>query len=328
MRGRCLAARSSRIGRGRSVVVVAALCMRPARSSVTRSRALVSSPARSFPCVRGARASTPARAARCCWRDRRRRSARPAPRVARARDWSRATRADRRGDADAADGRHRRGSAGGIPATPARRAGGAARRRRRRRRRGRRRRRPEVNYRRAGHRRRSRAVINPALICFVAWLVPGAGHLWQGRRQKGLVFLVAIPLMFAIGLWLNGRLFPFELSQPLVALAAFATWATACRTSSRSVLGLGQGRRDRGVVRVRQHVSDRGGAAQHARRARRLRHRDGPQVMTSHLGLLILFALFVSTVFAVLMRDSRASRCASALRLFGGFVGAASCSAG
>ena len=29
--------------------------------------------------------------------------------------------------------------------------------------------------------------------------------------------------MFAIGLWLNGRLFPFELSQPLVALAALAT---------------------------------------------------------------------------------------------------------
>ncbi len=28
--------------------------------------------------------------------------------------------------------------------------------------------------------------------------------------------------MFACGLWLEGRLFPFEFSQPLVALAAFA----------------------------------------------------------------------------------------------------------
>lgn len=28
--------------------------------------------------------------------------------------------------------------------------------------------------------------------------------------------------MFAFGLWLEGRLFPFELSQPLVALAAIA----------------------------------------------------------------------------------------------------------
>ena len=28
------------------------------------------------------------------------------------------------------------------------------------------------------------------LICAVAWFVPGAGHLWLGRRQKGIVFLV------------------------------------------------------------------------------------------------------------------------------------------
>jgi hypothetical protein len=54
------------------------------------------------------------------------------------------------------------------------------------------------------------------LICAAAWLVPGAGHLWLGRRQKGLVFLVALTLMFAFGLWLEGRLFPFEITQPLI----------------------------------------------------------------------------------------------------------------
>lgn len=64
--------------------------------------------------------------------------------------------------------------------------------------------------------------MNAYLICLVAWLLPGAGHLWLGRTQKGLTFLVAIPLMFAMGLWLEGRLFPFELAQPLVALAAVA----------------------------------------------------------------------------------------------------------
>ena len=52
--------------------------------------------------------------------------------------------------------------------------------------------------------------------------MPGAGHLWLGRIEKGLVFLIALPLMFAYGLWLEGRIFPFELTQPLVALAAFA----------------------------------------------------------------------------------------------------------
>jgi hypothetical protein len=51
--------------------------------------------------------------------------------------------------------------------------------------------------------------------------VPGLGHLWLGRR-KGLIFLVVLPAMFALGLFLEGRIFPVELSQPLVALAALA----------------------------------------------------------------------------------------------------------
>jgi len=72
---------------------------------------------------------------------------------------------------------------------------------------------------------RPRAAVEPAslvLLCLGAWLVPGAGHLWLGRRQKGIIFLVALPLMFLTGLWLDGRIFPFELSEPLVALAAAA----------------------------------------------------------------------------------------------------------
>ena len=63
---------------------------------------------------------------------------------------------------------------------------------------------------------------NPLLVALVAWLIPGAGHLMTGQRFKGLVFLVTLPLMFATGLALQGRLFPFEFQQPLVALAAIA----------------------------------------------------------------------------------------------------------
>jgi hypothetical protein len=65
--------------------------------------------------------------------------------------------------------------------------------------------------------------------------------LLQGRWQKGLVFLVTLPLMFAVGLMLKGRLFPFELSQPLVALAAFATLGNGLPYVIASVLGVGQG---------------------------------------------------------------------------------------
>ena len=60
------------------------------------------------------------------------------------------------------------------------------------------------------------------LVCALAWLIPGGGHLIQNRREKGLVFLVAIPLMFGIGLWLSGRLFPLEWNDPLVFLGAIA----------------------------------------------------------------------------------------------------------
>jgi hypothetical protein len=85
------------------------------------------------------------------------------------------------------------------------------------------------------------ATVNPTLISIVALLLPGAGHMWQRRTEKGIVFLVAIPLMFATGLWLNGRLFPFELAQPLVGLAAFASVGNGIPYFVASMLGLGAG---------------------------------------------------------------------------------------
>jgi len=85
------------------------------------------------------------------------------------------------------------------------------------------------------------ATIHPALVSLAAWLIPGAGHLWQGRRQKGLVFLVTLPLMFAVGLWLGGRLFPFEWRQPLVGLAAFANLGMGIPYFFASALSLGAG---------------------------------------------------------------------------------------
>ncbi len=71
--------------------------------------------------------------------------------------------------------------------------------------------------------------------------MPGAGHLLQGRWQKGVVFVVVLPLMFAFGLLLKGRLFPFELAQPLVALAALATLGNGVPYVIASAMGLGKG---------------------------------------------------------------------------------------
>jgi hypothetical protein len=83
--------------------------------------------------------------------------------------------------------------------------------------------------------------VPPPLVWLVSWLVPGAGHLLQGRLQKGVVFLVAISAMFAIGLALDGRLFPFDFSEPLVGLAALAALATGVPYFVASAFGLGQG---------------------------------------------------------------------------------------
>ena len=79
------------------------------------------------------------------------------------------------------------------------------------------------------------------LLCLAAWAVPGAGHLWQGRRSKGIMFLLALPLMFAIGLGLHGRLFPFDVSEPLVGLAACANLGIGVPYFIAGAFGLGAG---------------------------------------------------------------------------------------
>lgn len=81
----------------------------------------------------------------------------------------------------------------------------------------------------------------PHLVSAAAWLVPGAGHLLLGRTRKGLIFLIVLPVMFAVGLALDGRLFPFEVSQPLVGLAACANLGAGLPYLIASALGLGPG---------------------------------------------------------------------------------------
>lgn len=79
------------------------------------------------------------------------------------------------------------------------------------------------------------------LLCLAAWAVPGAGHLWMGRRQKGLVFLLALSAMFVVGLLLQGRIFPFEWSEPLVGLAAVANVGVGAPWLLARMVGAGAG---------------------------------------------------------------------------------------
>ncbi len=44
---------------------------------------------------------------------------------------------------------------------------------------------------------------DPALAAFLAWLIPGLGHLYQGRRAKAALFFLCIMGLFVFGLYLG-----------------------------------------------------------------------------------------------------------------------------
>jgi hypothetical protein len=52
---------------------------------------------------------------------------------------------------------------------------------------------------------------NPALAGLLAWLIPGAGHFYQGRIAKAIAFFVCVMGLFFGGLWLGaGRVVYFR----------------------------------------------------------------------------------------------------------------------
>jgi hypothetical protein len=83
--------------------------------------------------------------------------------------------------------------------------------------------------------------VPPLALCAIGWLVPGGAHLWLGRRDKGVIFLVVLVALFAAGLWLDGRIFPIEPREPLVALAALANIGIGVPYFVAWALGLGAG---------------------------------------------------------------------------------------
>jgi uncharacterized protein DUF6677 len=57
---------------------------------------------------------------------------------------------------------------------------------------------------------------DPRLAAFLAWLIPGLGHMYQGRTGKGILFFVCIVGTFLYGLYLgDGRV--VYASTPILA---------------------------------------------------------------------------------------------------------------
>jgi hypothetical protein len=61
----------------------------------------------------------------------------------------------------------------------------------------------------------------------MAWLVPGGGHLYLGRRLKGAVFFSVVVTSFLLGLAFEGRPSVVDRRQPLLScLQVFASVGT------------------------------------------------------------------------------------------------------
>lgn len=78
--------------------------------------------------------------------------------------------------------------------------------------------------------------------CLLAWLIPGAGHLYLGRRGKGLVFLLCLLAMFGLGVAMEARLQSYAgLEDPLGMLRSAAQTALGLPWLAARLLGLGAG---------------------------------------------------------------------------------------
>lgn len=58
----------------------------------------------------------------------------------------------------------------------------------------------------------------PLVAVVLAWLVPGAGHFYLGRRGRGALFMALVLIMLAVGLVLEGKLWRIVGGQPLSML--------------------------------------------------------------------------------------------------------------
>jgi len=56
-----------------------------------------------------------------------------------------------------------------------------------------------------------------------AFLVPGAGHFYLGRRARAVAFFSIVIFLFLVGLAVDGKLYTVEPGKPLTFLATIAS---------------------------------------------------------------------------------------------------------
>lgn len=78
--------------------------------------------------------------------------------------------------------------------------------------------------------------------CILGWLVPGLGHLYLGRRSKGLLLLGCLLALFLLGVAMQSRLqLSLGFEDPLALLFSMAQMAMGVPYFVARVLGYGAG---------------------------------------------------------------------------------------
>jgi hypothetical protein len=60
----------------------------------------------------------------------------------------------------------------------------------------------------------------------LAWIFPGLGHFYLGRRPRALFYAAVVTATFLFGIAFEGRLYSPEPGAPLTVLATFAVWGS------------------------------------------------------------------------------------------------------
>jgi hypothetical protein len=70
---------------------------------------------------------------------------------------------------------------------------------------------------------------DPWLAAFLAWLVPGLGHLYQGRTGKGILFFVCIVGTFVYGMYIGDGRVVYASTKPISMQFLQDRWQYVCQ---------------------------------------------------------------------------------------------------
>src|SRR4051812_13167165 len=70
---------------------------------------------------------------------------------------------------------------------------------------------------------------DPRLAAFLAWLIPGAGHLYQGRTGKGILFFVCILGTFVYGMYIGSGRVVYASTADVFSRPFLDRWQYICQ---------------------------------------------------------------------------------------------------